>query len=83
MSRAASKSLEQKALVSTFALITKVENLTDREFLPVLMLEPSLSAMFGIRAALHAGWQPVPPSPQDKITARLIDSSHPVGGGDK
>ncbi|MEQ2181048.1 hypothetical protein GOODEAATRI_007379 [Goodea atripinnis] len=42
----------------------------------VPVLEPSLSAVFGVRSARHIGRWPVPPSSSDQITARLTDRSH-------
>lgn len=53
-SGAAAEPLEQKAQVSTFDPITKVDNLTDRGFTLVPPLEPNLSAVFGVRATRHA-----------------------------
>ncbi|MEQ2159749.1 hypothetical protein GOODEAATRI_026393, partial [Goodea atripinnis] len=62
--------LQLKAPVSIFTPITRVEYLRDQGFPPVLVWEPSLSAVFRVRR-----W-PVPPSSRDQITAILTDCSH-------
>ncbi|MED6244419.1 hypothetical protein ATANTOWER_009231 [Ataeniobius toweri] len=54
----------------------RVESLSDQGFPPVPALEPSLSAVFGVRSARRVGRRPVPPSPNDQITPRLTDRSH-------
>ncbi|MED6247132.1 hypothetical protein ATANTOWER_031207 [Ataeniobius toweri] len=76
LSGAAAEPLQLKAPFSTFTSITRVESLTDQGFPPVPALEPSLSAVFGVRSARRVGRRPVPPSPSDQITARLTDRSH-------
>ncbi|MEQ2176512.1 hypothetical protein GOODEAATRI_028710, partial [Goodea atripinnis] len=76
LSGVAAKPLQLKAPVSTFTPITRVESLTDQGFPPVPALEPSLSAVFGVRSAQCVGRRPVPPSPSDQITASLTDRSH-------
>ncbi|MEQ2173372.1 hypothetical protein GOODEAATRI_031474 [Goodea atripinnis] len=75
LSGAAAEPLQLKAPV-TFTPITRVESLTDQGFPPVPALEPSLSAVFGVRSARRVGRRPVPPSSSDQITARLTDRSH-------
>ncbi|MEQ2285932.1 hypothetical protein AMECASPLE_037005 [Ameca splendens] len=71
LSGAAAELLQLKAPVSTFTPITRVESLTDQGFPPVPALEPSLSAVFGVRSARRVG-----PSSSNQITARLTDRSH-------
>ncbi|MEQ2161193.1 hypothetical protein GOODEAATRI_007311, partial [Goodea atripinnis] len=51
LSGAAAEPLQLKAPVSTFTPITRVEALTDQGFPPVPTLEPSLSAVSGVRSA--------------------------------
>ncbi|MEQ2293738.1 hypothetical protein AMECASPLE_036542 [Ameca splendens] len=75
LSGAAAEPLQLKAPVSTFTPIMRVESLTDQGFPPVPPLEPSLSAVFGVRSARRIGRRPVPPSPSDQIMARLTDRS--------
>ncbi|MEQ2231358.1 hypothetical protein ILYODFUR_038716, partial [Ilyodon furcidens] len=79
LSGAAAEPLQLKAPVSTFTPITRGESLTDQGFPPVPALEPSLSAVFGVRLARRVGRRPVPPSPSVQITARLTDRSHQCG----
>ncbi|MEQ2177740.1 hypothetical protein GOODEAATRI_006729 [Goodea atripinnis] len=76
LSGAPADPFQLKAPVSTFTPITRVESLTDQGFPPVQALEPSLSAVFGVRSARRVGRRPVPPSPINQITARLTDRSH-------
>ncbi|MEQ2163736.1 hypothetical protein GOODEAATRI_033443 [Goodea atripinnis] len=76
LSGAAAEPLQLKAPVSTFTPITRVESLMDQGFPPVPALEPSLSAVFGVRSARRVGRRPVPPSSSDQITTRLTDRSH-------
>ncbi|MEQ2166876.1 hypothetical protein GOODEAATRI_032873, partial [Goodea atripinnis] len=76
LSGAAAEPLQLEAPVSTFTPITRVESLMDQGFPPVPALEPSLSAVLGVRSARRVGRRPVPPSPSDQITTRLTDRSH-------
>ncbi|MEQ2178035.1 hypothetical protein GOODEAATRI_009795 [Goodea atripinnis] len=76
LSGAAAEPLQLTAPVSTFTPIMRVESLTDQGFPPVPVLEPSLSADFGVRSARRVRRRPVPPSPSDQITARVTDRSH-------
>ncbi|MEQ2172325.1 hypothetical protein GOODEAATRI_019929 [Goodea atripinnis] len=57
-------------------LYTHHEGGVPQGYPPVPALEPSLSAVFGVRSAWCVGQWPVTPSSSDQITARLTDRSH-------
>lgn len=76
LSIAANKPLKMRAHVSSFVPVTKVQGLTDQAFPAMPPLEPSLSAVFGLRPSKHVGKRVSLPSQSDQFSTKLQDKIH-------
>lgn len=76
LSGAANEPLKMRAPVSSFVPVTKVQGQTDQAFSAMPPLEPSLSAVFGLRPTRHVGKRILPPTQSDQFATKLQDKIH-------